>query len=80
MGLAKAIRRTLKEVGVEDHSGHGLRVTAACALKEAGCNDDEVAAITGHTNMRTLRKYLRDVDRQLLAREAGKKRVAAGGL
>jgi integrase len=79
MGLAKAIRRTLKEIGIEDHSGHGLRVTAACALKEAGCEDDQVPAITGHINMRTLKKYLRDVTRQRLAREGMKKRVAAGG-
>lgn len=78
-GLAKAIRRTLKDIGVEDHSGHGLRVTAACELKEAGCSDDQVAAITGHTDMRTLRKYLREVSRQKLAREAMSKRVAAGG-
>src|SRR5262245_35786082 len=76
-GLARAIKRTLKEIGVEDHSGHGLRVSAACALKEAGCSDDEVAAITGHTNMKTLRIYLKEVDRQQLAREAGAKRVAA---
>jgi integrase len=78
-GLANAISRTLKDIGIEDHSGHGLRVTAACALKEAGCNDDEVAAVTGHTDMRTLRKYLREVERQRLARDAMKKRVAAGG-
>jgi integrase len=78
-GIANAIRRTLKDIGVEDHSGHGLRVTAACALKEAGCSDDQVAAVAGHTDMRTLRKYLREVDRQRLAREAMTKRVAAGG-
>lgn len=78
-GLASVIRRTLETIGVEDHSGHGLRVTAACNLKEAGCTDDEVAAITGHTDMRTLRKYLREVDRQRQAREAMSKLVAAGG-
>ena len=49
--LGKAIKRTLKSIGVEDHSGHGLRVSAACLLKEAGCSDDLVASITGHTNM-----------------------------
>lgn len=78
-GLSRAIRRTLKSIGVEDHSGHGLRVTAACALKEAGCSDDLIASITGHTNMKTLRIYLKEVDRQLMAREAGAKRVAARG-
>jgi integrase len=77
--LSKAVGRTLKEIGVKDHSGHGLRVSAACALKEAGCSDDLVAAITGHTNMKTLRIYLKEVDRQLMAREAGAKRVAARG-
>jgi integrase len=76
-GLSRAIKRTLKEIGIGDHSGHGLRVSAACALKEAGCSDDLVAAITGHTNMKTLRIYLKEVDRQQLAREAGAKRVAA---
>jgi integrase len=75
--LSKAIGRTLKEIGIQGYSGHGLRVSAACALKEAGCSDDLVAAITGHTNMKTLRIYLKEVDRQQLAREAGAKRVAA---
>ena len=37
-----------------------------------------VAAITGHTDMRTLQN-LREVDRQRLARQAITKRVAAGG-
>jgi len=63
-GLSRAIKRTLREIGVDDHSGHGLRVSVACALKEVGCGDDPVAAITGHTNMKTLRVYLKDVDRQ----------------
>ena len=76
-GLARAIKRTLKEIGSEDHSGHGLRVSAACALKEAGCSDELVASITGHTNMRTLGGYLKEVNRQQFAREAGAKRVAA---
>jgi len=78
--LSALIRRTLEKIGVEDHSGHGLRVTAACVLKEAGCEDDMVAAITGHTDMRTLRKYLREVDRQGLAREGMRRRIAAGAL
>jgi integrase len=77
-GFAKAIRRTLKEIGVEDHSGHGLRVTAACNLKEAGCTDDQVMAVTGHTETKTLRKYLREVEREVLARQAMAKREAAG--
>ena len=78
-GLAAVIRRTLTKIEVDDHSGHGLRVSAACSLKEAGCTDDQVAAITGHTDMRTLRRYLREVDRQGQAREAMRKLVAAGG-
>lgn len=76
-GLGRAIKRTLKSIGVDDHSGHGLRVSAACALKEAGCSDDLVASITGHTNMKTQRVYLKEVDRQQMAREAGAKRAAA---
>jgi integrase len=75
--LGKAIKRTLKSIGIEDHSGHGLRVSAACALKEVGCSDDLVASITGHTNMKTLHIYLKEVDRQQMAREAGARRVAA---
>jgi integrase len=75
--LSKAIARTLRSIGVKDHSGHGLRVTAACILKEAGCDDDLVAAITGHTEMKTLRLYLKETNRQKMAREAGAKRVAA---
>jgi integrase len=70
--LSKAIKRTLWAIGVEDHSGHGLRVTAACILKEAGCNDDLVAAITGHTEMKTLRLYLKETNRQQMGRVAAR--------
>ena len=76
-GLSRAIRRILRSVGANDHSGHGLRVTAACILKESGCSDDLVAAIAGHNNMKSLGVYLKEVKRQGMAREAIAKRVAA---
>jgi hypothetical protein len=53
-GFARAIHRTLKEIVVEDHSGHGLRVTAACNLKKAGYTNAQVMAVTGHTETKTL--------------------------
>src|SRR4029077_12762419 len=73
--LSRATARTLNQIGVRNHSGHGLLVSAACADKEANDSDDLIAAITGHQHESAA--DLNDVDRQQLAREADAKRVAA---
>jgi hypothetical protein len=67
--LSKTTARTLKRIGVRNHSGHGLRVSAACAGKEAGYGDYKPHQ---HENAADLK----DVERRQLAREARAKGVA----
>ena len=77
-GLSALIRRTLEMIGVKDHSGHGLRVTAACALKEAGCEDDMVAAITGHTEHGSAAQIPAG-DRPAAVGQCGDEKASCGG-
>lgn len=77
--LSKAIKRVLKSIGAASYTAHGLRVTAACEVKESGASNDEVKAFTGHDSDKSLAVYLADVDQEKMARAAVAKRVAARG-
>jgi hypothetical protein len=48
----------LKLVGEGSYVPHGLRATAAIRLIEAGCSEDQAAAITGHRDLNVLRGYV----------------------
>lgn len=50
-----------------DCTSHGLRYTAATRLKELGCEDETIAAITGHGTMQMVRKYTEQKRRARLA-------------
>lgn len=52
---------------------HGLRKTAARKLAEAGCSEDEIMSITGHTTSAMVRLYVRGARRATMARSAMKK-------
>ena len=71
--LYEKIKQVLKRTGNGDYVPHGLRATAAVRLIEAGCSEDQAAAITGHRNMNVLRGYLRGVNQAKLARQAIRK-------
>lgn len=49
---------------------HGLRHTAASRLYEAGCEIEEIMAITGHTTETMVRRYIKRADRKIRARGA----------
>lgn len=49
---------------------HGLRKSAAANLAEAGCDVLEIAAITGHTDLKTLGLYVREAQRKVMAKNA----------
>jgi integrase len=76
--LYEKIKIVLKKTGNVDFVPHGLRATAAVRLIEAGCSEDQAAAITGHRDMNVLRGYLRGVNQAKLARQAISKQEAAG--
>lgn len=65
--FSNTIKSTLRQCGIDnwkDYSGHGLRASAACELLEAGCNESLVAAITGHKDLKVLRRYLEEVNQE----------------
>ena len=53
-GLVMKVR---KSIGAEAYSLHGLRHTAASELAALGCTDEQIAALTGHTNARMVAHY-----------------------
>lgn len=49
---------------------HGLRTTAATMLADLGCDDRDIAAVTGHRSPSSVRRYTQDADRKSRARGA----------
>jgi integrase len=62
-----AVRENL---GLKEFSLHGLRYSAASELAEAGCTDQQIAAITGHKSLSMVRKYSKGASQKRLAKEA----------
>lgn len=44
---------------------HGLRVTAATKLAEAGCSERQIGAITGHTSLAMIQHYTRQASQKV---------------
>jgi integrase len=64
-------KKTSREAGLpEDCVFHGLRKTAAVFLAEAGCTNEQIKAITGHTTETMVAYYTRGANQRTLAREA----------
>ena len=53
------VMRVRKSIGAEAHSIHGLRHTAASELAAAGCTDEQIMALTGHSSARMVAHYTR---------------------
>jgi len=75
--LYEKIKTALKKIGEGGYVPHGLRANAAVRLVDAGCTEDQAAAITGHRDMNVLRGYLRSRNQVKLARQAIRKLEAA---
>jgi len=54
----------------DDCVTHGLRKTAARKLAEAGCSEDEIMAVTGHTTSAMVRLYVKGAKRAKMAESA----------
>jgi integrase len=54
----------------EDCVLHGLRKTAARRLADAGCSEDEIKAVTGHTTSRMVAHYTKVADKRKRASAA----------
>ena len=55
--VKRAFRRAVRRAGIEDFHFHDLRHEATSRLFERGLNIMEVAAITGHKDLRMLQRY-----------------------
>ncbi len=55
--FSRACKRACKRAGIEDLRFHDLRHEATSRFFEKGLNVMEVASITGHQDLRMLRRY-----------------------
>jgi integrase/recombinase XerD len=60
---------------VRSFRAHGLRKAALRALAHAGCTDEEMMQVSGHSDGRQLREYLNEVDQEQMADSALEKLV-----
>jgi integrase len=68
--LSAAVRKQLREMGVDGYVIHGLRKNAAVELINAGCSDPQVTAITGHKTADMVAHYSKKRDQRELASAA----------
>lgn len=69
-GAWNRIRAAREAIGAEAYDIHALRHNAASELAEAGCTDEEIAAITGHKSSALVRLYSREAAQKARARKA----------
>jgi integrase len=72
-GFGNWFRDRCNEAGLQGFSAHGLRHTACARLANAGATGHEIAAWSGHRNLREVSRYTRSADQRVLARAAATK-------
>lgn len=70
----EAVMNVRKVIGAEDYDLHGLRYAAAAELAALGCDDDLIAAVTGHTTKAMIAKYAGSTRQKVRALEAQRRR------
>lgn len=68
--LQKKVMAIRKAAGLTAYSLQGLRYSGAGELAEAGCTDQQIAAITGHKSLSMVQKYSKGASQKRLAKEA----------
>ncbi len=68
--FTKAFREILNGMHLDGMHFHGLRHTAASALAEAGCSEEEIKAITGHKSSASVAVYVRQANQTRPAENA----------
>jgi integrase len=66
----RAVKIKMQHPNAKTYVTHGLRKNATIELYQAGCSDELVKAITGHSSTEMLKKYGGEVRQLELAREA----------
>ena len=78
-GLRDLISAATAQIGAAGHTAHDLRCNAAIALAEAGCNDHEIMAVTGHRTFKEAQKYTAKANQKKLSEQAIAKWERASG-
>lgn len=74
-GASDAVMKVRIEIGARAYDIHALRHTAASELAVAGCSDELIMAVTGHTSGAMVRRYSEVARQRSRAEEAQKKRT-----
>ena len=62
--------QTRDALGLEGYTLHGLRVTRATQLAQAGCSPHEIAALTGHKTLKMVESYTQEVSQERMVNQA----------
>ncbi|WP_338045800.1 tyrosine-type recombinase/integrase [Parasedimentitalea marina] len=68
--IQKKVMAVRKATGLTEFILHGLRYSAASELAEAGCTDQQIAAIIGHKSLSMIQKYSKGASQKRLAKQA----------
>lgn len=68
--FSREFAAAVAKAGLVNRSFHGLRHGAGVALAEAGCSDEEIAAITGHRSKAMVALYTQHARQKKLAQSA----------
>ena len=72
--MAEIMRTERKRLGLLKYDLHALRYRGVMELAWAGCDDDEIAAYSGHNSKDMIRKYAGEARQVVRARQAAAKR------
>ena len=72
--MAQIMRNERENLGVLAYDLHALRYRGVMELAWAGCNDEQIAAYSGHASKDMIRKYAGEARQIMRALEARKKR------
>mgnify|MGYP002621519389 CR=1 FL=1 len=72
--MAKVMRKERLRLGLEAYDLHALRYRSIKELAWAGCDDDEIAAYSGHATKAMIAKYAGEARQEMRARQAREKR------
>lgn len=69
-GFGNKMREWCDKAGLPQCSAHGLRKAQCRRLAEVGCTAPQIAAISGHTSLREVQRYIEEANQAVLAEAA----------
>jgi integrase len=75
-GFGNKMREWCDQANLPHCSAHGLRKAGMRRMAESGCSEDYIASISGHTDMRIIRQYVRAANKAKMADAAMAKVLA----